>query len=156
MIKYVGRYLGRPVIVNSRIDKYDGDSVTFHYNRHEDDVYVEETIPVLDFIRRLIVHIPEKNFKMMRYYGLYAKHHKQESKLFKRNKNLSDPKYKDFFSLWLKWRALILTCFKIDPLRCPKCGKTMSLMLIQFNKGKETMEERYARIMGRSPGWKPA
>ena len=45
MIKYVGRYLGRPVIANSRIDKYDGDSVTFHYNRHEDDVYVEETIP---------------------------------------------------------------------------------------------------------------
>lgn len=63
MIKYVGRYLGRPVIANSRIDKYDGDSVTFHYKRHEDDVYVEETIPVLDFIRRLIIHIPEKNFK---------------------------------------------------------------------------------------------
>ena len=156
MIKYVGRYLGRPVIANSRIDKYDGDSVTFHYNRHEDDVYVEETIPALDFIRRLIVHIPEKNFKMMRYYGLYAKHHKQESKLFKRNKNLSGPEYKDFFSLWLKWRALILSCFKIDPLRCPKCGKTMSLMLIRFNKGKETMEEHYARIMGKPPGWKPA
>ena len=34
--KYVGRYLGRPVIAISRIDKYDGEFVTFHYNRHED------------------------------------------------------------------------------------------------------------------------
>ena len=154
--KYIGRYLGRPVIATKRIDKYDGENVTFHYNRHEDEKLIVETIPALEFMERLVQHIPEKNFKMMRYYGLYAKHHKQESKLFKRNKNLSGPEYKDFFSLWLKWRALILSCFKIDPLRCPKCGKTMSLMLIRFNKGKETMEEHYARIMGRPPGWKPA
>ena len=35
--KYIGRYLGRPVIATSRIDSYDGEMVTFHYNRHEDD-----------------------------------------------------------------------------------------------------------------------
>ena len=29
-IKYIGRYLGRPVIATSRIDCYDGDFVTFH------------------------------------------------------------------------------------------------------------------------------
>ena len=42
---------------------------------------VTETIPALDFIQKLIVHIPEKHFKMLRYYGVYAKHHKQEKKL---------------------------------------------------------------------------
>ena len=60
VVKYIGRYLGRPVIATSRIDNYDGDYVTFHYNRHEDNKYVEETLPVMDFIRRLIQHIPEK------------------------------------------------------------------------------------------------
>ena len=45
--KYIGRYLGRPVIATSRIDKYDGSMVTFHYNRHEDDKYVTETIPAI-------------------------------------------------------------------------------------------------------------
>ena len=42
VIKYIGRYLGRPVIATSRIDSYDEDSetVTFHYNRHEDDKYI--------------------------------------------------------------------------------------------------------------------
>ena len=61
VVKYIGRYLGRPVIATSRIDKYDGDFVTFHYNRHEDEQYVEETIPVMEFIERLIQHIPEKH-----------------------------------------------------------------------------------------------
>ena len=60
-IKYIGRYLGRPVIATSRIDRYDGDFVTVHYSRHEDDAYVEETLPVMKFIERLIRHIPEKH-----------------------------------------------------------------------------------------------
>ncbi|MCR5272033.1 MAG: transposase [Lachnospiraceae bacterium] len=50
--KYIGRYLGRPVIALSRIDGYDkeNDTVTFHYNRHEDDVLVTETLNAIDFI----------------------------------------------------------------------------------------------------------
>ena len=51
------------------------------YTRHEDNKTVTETIPALGFIQKLIVHIPEKHFKMLRYYGVYAKHHKQEKKL---------------------------------------------------------------------------
>ena len=42
VVKYIGRYLGRPVIATSRIDKYDGGLVTFHYNRHEDDLFDDE------------------------------------------------------------------------------------------------------------------
>lgn len=53
------------------------------YTRHEDDKTVTETIPALDFIKKLIVHISEKHFKMLRHYGIYAKHHKQEKKLRK-------------------------------------------------------------------------
>ena len=80
-IKYIGRYLGRPVIATSRIDNYDADFVTFHYNRHEDDQYVEETIPVMEFIQRLVRHIPEKHFKMIRYGGIYARHREIDKKL---------------------------------------------------------------------------
>lgn len=54
-IKYISRYLGRPVIATSRIDNYDGENVTFYYTRHEDNKTVTETIPVLDFIQKLIV-----------------------------------------------------------------------------------------------------
>lgn len=155
-IKYIGRYLGRPVIGSSRIDKYDGSFVTFHYNRHEDDVYVEETLPAIEFIKRLIMHIPEKNFRMIRYYGLYAKHHKQEAKLFRKNKNACNPRYKKLFESFYKWRSLMLSCFQQDPIRCTSCNKTMTLMMIRFNKGKETLAEHYARVTNLPPGWKPS
>lgn len=65
------------VIATSRIDDYDGEYVTFHYTRHEDNKTVTERIPALEFIQKLIQHIPEKHFKMVRYYGLYARNHRQ-------------------------------------------------------------------------------
>lgn len=46
-IKYVVRYTGRPAMAQSRILDYDGTYVTFWYNRHEDDVRVEETVLVV-------------------------------------------------------------------------------------------------------------
>ena len=81
------------MIATSRIDKYDGSMVTFHYNRHEDDKYIQETIPVMDFIKRLIRHIPEKHFKMIRYGGLYARHRKQTSSSIKSFPNRNVPFY---------------------------------------------------------------
>nr|WP_278850487.1 transposase [Enterocloster clostridioformis] len=48
----------------------------FHYQRHEDHKTITECVPVTHFIKHLIVHIPGKNFKMVRYYGIYAKHHR--------------------------------------------------------------------------------
>ena len=62
VVKYICCYLGRPVIATSHIDSYDGENITFHYNRHEDDSYVQETLPVLDFIQLLIQHIPESSW----------------------------------------------------------------------------------------------
>ena len=83
VVKYISRYLGRPVIALSRIDSYDGENVTFHYNRHEDNVFVKKTIPALDFISLLIQHIPEPHYKMTRYYGLYARHRDNDKQLRK-------------------------------------------------------------------------
>ena len=62
-IKYISRYLGRPVIATSRIDHYDGENVTFHYTRHEDDKTVTETIPALDFIKKTDCPYPRKTFQ---------------------------------------------------------------------------------------------
>ena len=47
-IKYISRYLGRPVIATSRIDTYDGENVTFHYTRHEDNKTVTECNVILN------------------------------------------------------------------------------------------------------------
>ncbi len=142
--KYIGRYLGRPPIAKSRIDRYDGDSVTFHYNRHEDDSLVYETIPAMEFIGRLIRHIPEKHFKMIRYYGLYAKHHKQSPLLFRA---IRKEKHKILRS-FNEWRTSIRLCFGYDPLKCPHCGAEMSLLEVYYKK--VPLLSRYRKLMDSS------
>ena len=140
-IKYISRYLGRPVIATSRIDTYDGENVTFHYTRHEDNKTVTETIPALNFIQKLIVHIPEKHFKMLRYYGIYAKHHKQEKKL---RKCISAEKQR-FLRSVQDWRQSILLSFGYDPLSCSEYGTSM-LVLEVYHK-KTALFEQYRKVM---------
>ena len=146
VIKYIGRYLGRPVIASSRIDKYDGENVTFHYNRHEDGSYVEETIPATEFIQRLIRHIPEKHFKMIRYGGIYARHRESDKKL---NRAISKEKHA-FLRSFNEWRAAILYAFGYDPLKCPECGTTMLFLELYFNHERVSLEEIYKRAMSKT------
>lgn len=109
ILKYIGRYLGRPVIATSRIDAYDtsNDTVTFHYNRHEDDKLIVETIPAMDFICRLIRHIPEHHFKMIRYYGIYARHRDIDRFIRRAISPEKHPVYRSFN----RWRNSILSSF---------------------------------------------
>ena len=146
VIKYISRYLGRPVISLSRIDSYDGEHVTFHYNRHEDNVYVEKTLPAIDFIKLLIQHIPEWNFKMTRYYGLYARNREKDSSLRK-----AVPKSKHtLLKSFTKWREDILISFGYDPLKCPKCSHEMDLWEIYYNHRRVSLEELYERTMAKA------
>jgi hypothetical protein len=143
VVKYISRYLGRPVIATSRIDSYDGENVTFHYNKHEDNSYVQKTIPVLDFIKLLIQHIPEKHFKMTRYYGLYARHRELDKNLSK-----AIPKFKHKIILdFNTWRKLFLFSFGYDPLKCPKCNHTMEFLELYHNHERVPLVELYERAI---------
>ena len=72
ILSYITRYVGRPVMAESRILNYDGEFITYWYERHEYNKRIEEKIHVFDFFKKLIIHIPEKGFYMIRYYGIYA------------------------------------------------------------------------------------
>lgn len=146
VVKYISRYLGRPVIALSRIDSYDGENVTFHYNRHEDNVYVQKTIPALDFIRLLIQHIPEHHYKMTRYYGLYSRNREKDKSLFKA---IHKSKHKSILS-FNTWRNSILLSFGYDPLCCPNCKHTMSLTELFYNHKKVSLEDMYKKVMAKS------
>ncbi len=143
VIKYISRYLGCPVMALKRIDSYNGEHVTFHYNRHEDNTYVQKTLPDLDFMRLLIQHIPEKNFKMTRYYGLYASPRETAQSLYK-----AIPKYKHrLLRSFIKWRSNIPLSFGYDPLNCPKCKHEMLLAELYYNQHRVSLEELYEKTM---------
>ncbi len=129
-VKYVIRYTGRLAMAQSRIIDYDGKFVTFYYDRHEDNKRVTEKVHAFEFIKRLIIHIPDEQFKMIRYYGLYAKKYKHSSKLYLLE-NIAKTNFRKKYS---DWRSRLLLSFGIDPLWC-SCGHTMELVGI-FKSGK--------------------
>lgn len=125
-IDYVVRYTGRPAMAQSRIINYDGTYVAYYYERHEDNKRIEETIHVYDFIKLLIKHIPDKNFKVVRYYGIYAKEHKHSKKLIK----LLNQTQINIREMFRKWHFSIELHFKHDPTRCSCGGKMIFFDLI--------------------------
>ena len=121
---------------------YKDGFVTFHYNRHEDNQYISETIPAMDFIKRLIVHIPDENFKMIRYYGLYASGNEYYPELLPA---ISHEKRLYMMSLQC-WRKRILISFGYDVLCCPNCGTEMILLDLYQNYQRIPFAEKYHRI----------
>lgn len=146
VIKYISRYLGRPVIALKRIDSYDGSHVTFHYNRHEDNAFVKKTLPAIDFIKLLIQHIPEKHFKMTRYYGLYARHREKDKSLCKAVSKSKRHLLKSF----TKWREDILLSFGYDPLKCTQCNHEMQFVELYYNHHRVSLEELYERARAKA------
>lgn len=73
--KYLGRYVRHPAIANNRLTRFNGRVVEFYYEEQKEDAVIRHDIsmPVDEFIAALIQHIPDKQFKMVRYYGTYAR-----------------------------------------------------------------------------------
>ena len=125
LIKYVTRYVSRPVMAESRILDYDGTYVTFWYQRHEDNKIVIEKIHDFEFISRIILHIPEKNQKYIRYYGCYHEYTKIVTSKMKEIFRKFNQKSIELKKTITKWRLNIQFSFNIDPLKCPNCDTIM-------------------------------
>lgn len=72
LVRYVGRYVRHPAIAESRIEGYDGKTVLFRW-ADEHDVVQHTSMPVNEFMSAVTGHVPEKNFKLVRHYGAYAR-----------------------------------------------------------------------------------
>src|SRR5262249_40007626 len=70
--RYVPKYVVSPPIAVQRIDRYDGERVTYHYRSHRTDRVEHETVDVDTFIGRMVQHTMPKGFKRIRYYGVQA------------------------------------------------------------------------------------
>jgi len=120
MAPYIGRYVKHPPIAESRIMNFDGNQVTYWYEDSETKQKKTVTMDKFEFIQLLLSHVPEKNFKIVRYDGIYSRRgyrhrqtefHEGEVILIKRS-----------------WREEIKRTFDYDPLICPKCKIEMELI----------------------------
>ena len=128
--KYVGRYVRHPAIANTRIVNYDGQTVTFWYkDNHEVRHYV--SMKVQHFIKSIIQHIPESQFKMIRYYGAYARKHKKRYAHYLEQGSITQSKLGDF----PKQRSF----------KCPNCGSPMEF--IEYNKEGPPTKQQFGNSL---------
>ncbi len=78
-VNYLGRYLKRPPISGSRLRHYSkGGQLTFEYLNHRTGEKETLALAAEELICRLIEHIPDKHFKMIRYYGFLSNRRRGE------------------------------------------------------------------------------
>jgi hypothetical protein len=110
---YMGRYLRHPAIAESRISEFNVETnmVTYWYV-DENKVKRFVTMSALEFIGRLVRLIPDKNLKLIRYYGLYSR--RTMGKLQKMLTPLS--------------REKVSVERKREVIKCPGCGQAMDFV----------------------------
>ena len=68
-MKYLGSYVKKP-----RLADYTGGDVTFTYLDHRIKSYKDLTLSQTEMMLRILNHVPEKHFKMIRYFCFLFNH----------------------------------------------------------------------------------
>jgi hypothetical protein len=112
--RYVARYVRHPAIAESRISEFNQllNTVTFWYNDPDCGGRKSVTFGGLEFIGRLVRLIPDRNLKLIRYYGLYSR--RTKGKLQKMLTPLSREK-----------RSVVR---KKEVIKCSICGGVMDFV----------------------------
>ena len=140
-------------MAENRITEYNKESktVNWFYNDHKDEKRHDVTDNVIDFINRLIIHIPDYHVLTTRYYGFYANASKKAlDKVhallgIKKNKDYSRETRKKLKNRLNKfrYRTHLIDSFNRGPIQC-KCKATM-LYTYTYNPLENTKNNRTYR-----------
>ena len=76
VLNYLGRYVHRIAIANSRILSMDNGKVSFRYQNSGNQQWKIMTLDAMEFIRRFLQHVLPRGFHKVRYYGLWNPSHR--------------------------------------------------------------------------------
>ena len=131
VVRYLARYVRHPAISQSRILDYDGKEVTFVYTR--DTQKRVKKLPVFEFIEKVVSHLPDKHFKVVRHFGLYGRRCRAMVQALMEQLHRVAPKTVRSFS----WRWSVHKLRGEDPYACPCCGYEMEVFQITYRwRGK--------------------
>jgi hypothetical protein len=144
-IEYLGRYIKRPPISEARIEKYTGSEVTFKFLDHYNNTVDHITMSVFKFIASIIRHIPDRNFRMIRYYGFLSNRTRGTMLplVYKAIKQGAPKVIKV-----IGWRLMIWLSCKKDPLSCPNCDIPMQLSKVYYGLSPPLLMIHINEILG--------
>ena len=137
VVRYIGRYTKRPAIAESKILGYDGKAVTYTFKEHRMTRAAVLTLSVDEFLMRLIPHIPDSNFRVVRYGGFYANRLRGQLLpvvfALKNSKRTYAQAKEHLAKLTCWWRRRIDAITHIDPLICDICLIPLTLFSVVYS-----------------------
>jgi ribosomal protein S27E len=125
--KRVGKYMIRPLLSLERLSLDEKRAqVCYRYGSEAREM---ERMDYLEFIARVVSHIPDKGQVTVRYYGLYANAHRGKMK-----KASFGPLALRMVKDELRpipsrgWAEMIRKVYEVDPMVCPRCGGQMKVI----------------------------
>jgi len=140
LFKYIARYFRHPAVAESRLLKYDHKYVSFWYEENSGNKVVKSMI-VLDFIKAIVGHIPESQFKTVRHYGLYARNKSNKIKRIISN----------FIGCVKKTQKKITSYISIRCPKCLNCGTIMTLVFSSREISSDLPPPTYAKLVNLQP-----
>lgn len=134
-VNYLGRYIKRPPLSQSRLKHYDGKTVAFDYLNHRNGRHQVAEYEAQAFIDRFVQHIPDKHFRMINFYGFLA--NRLRGQWLPKVYALLDQEPKPVKTI--RYRDLQSRSFGLDPLRCVLCGSPMRFAGITLGKSLAQM-----------------
>lgn len=118
VVKYLAKYMRHPAIANSRIIFYGKERVTIRMRDKQKREY-SIWMTVEELIGRLIQHIPSKNFKIIRWYGLYSRRNVRLERIKSRGRQ-------ETISTFLYGNRRVI--------KCPNCGSLVECEIVYPEK----------------------
>ena len=149
--EYLAKYVHRPAMADSRIEKIESGEVHFTYKNYKAQEEGEpapiETmkLPVMEFIRRFLLHVLPPGFHKVRYYGLY--HPAAKQKLASARAGL--PSVIPYVMRTI--RAIIKKMLGHDVDTCPDCGLTGCFVTTLLSQDRFWLIDNMTFAPGRSP-----
>ncbi len=126
----LARYCARNPVALSRLEYQSDATLTYHSDKPTGPTAGSETLDVLEFLARVVSHIPNKGQVLQRYYGWYANRtrgirrrtapHGQASAVAGEVEPVP-PSLPEARRCWAELRRRI----EVDPLRCSRCAPEM-------------------------------
>ena len=123
----VGKYMIRPLLSLERLslDEQEG-KVCYRYGKEAAEV---ERMDYLEFIARVVSHIPDKGQVTVRYFGLYANAHRGKVRKGQPDKHPFIIVEKENPRIPRRgWAEMIRKVYEVNPLTCPKCQGEMRII----------------------------
>jgi hypothetical protein len=72
VLHYLGRYLYKSPLPNSRLERFENRNVSFRFHSHRTHKTVHQTLPAHVFLQRILQHVLPERLHHVRGYGLLA------------------------------------------------------------------------------------